>query len=253
MRTALFDAITRDLGTVSTRRGIFRLLGGAAAASSVGLIAGQDADAKAKRRGKSNGRAQVDAQRKKNDCPPCKKRKNGKCKSTQPDGSSCPGGTCQSGACFAPDGSRTDTNTNTGNGSGGNGSDGNGNGNGSSGNGGCTPECGFNTVCQNGTCVPAANHCPAPFTCPDPFGGPAPVCGSTAGGGTCACYTSTEGNNICVNNDVDYKTLTTCTSTQQCRDTVGFHFYCKAVHTSPSGKICGSDVGRCFPECDNRA
>jgi hypothetical protein len=32
-------------------------------------------------------------------CPPCKKRKAGKCKKKMPDGAACPGGTCQSGRC----------------------------------------------------------------------------------------------------------------------------------------------------------
>jgi hypothetical protein len=105
---------------------------------------------------------------------------------------------------------------------------------------------------------PPANQCPTAFTCPDPFGGPAPVCGKVAGpkGGTCGCYLSTEKTTICVNETdsngefLDANTLKPCSSTQECRETVGFHFFCKAVTTSPSGKTCGSTVSRCWPECD---
>jgi hypothetical protein len=124
----------------------------------------------------------------------------------------------------------------------------------------CDPACAFNQVCQDGACVAAANVCPAAFDCPDPFGGPAPVCGTVAGdNGACGCITTTEGNNVCVNqtdgngNDIDASTLQTCASSQDCRDTVGFHFYCAAVTRSPSGKVCGSSVPRCWPECDNPA
>jgi hypothetical protein len=122
----------------------------------------------------------------------------------------------------------------------------------------CNPACAFNQVCQDGACVAAASICPAAFACPDPFGGPAPVCGKVAGdNGDCGCIKTTEGNNVCVNQTdghgdfIDASTLHTCSSSQQCRDTVGFHFYCAAVTRSPSGKLCGSDVPRCWPECDN--
>lgn len=36
---------------------------------------------------------------KKKPCPPCKKRRKGKCKGLLPDGAACPGGTCRAGAC----------------------------------------------------------------------------------------------------------------------------------------------------------
>ncbi len=39
--------------------------------------------------------------KKKKPCPPCKKRKKGKCKGKVPDGTPCASGTCQSGACVA--------------------------------------------------------------------------------------------------------------------------------------------------------
>lgn len=43
--------------------------------------------------------AQAKKKKKKKQCPPCKKRKKGKCKGRQPDGVACPGGSCRSGAC----------------------------------------------------------------------------------------------------------------------------------------------------------
>jgi hypothetical protein len=41
------------------------------------------------------------AAKKKKPCPPCKKRKHGKCKKKRPDGTACAGGTCQGGRCSA--------------------------------------------------------------------------------------------------------------------------------------------------------
>src|SRR5829696_5843763 len=129
MRASGFDTITRDLGTAPTRRGILRLLGGAAAAGSgVALLAGEDAEAKAKRQEKARDHGGVAAQGKKKACPPCKTRKKGKCKKNLPDGALCPSGTCRSGSCVAtPPPPPSDT---------------------------CTPACGANQVCQNGSCVP---------------------------------------------------------------------------------------------------
>lgn len=40
--------------------------------------------------------------RKKKPCPPCRKRKNGKCKGMLPDGTACAAGTCRAGQCLAP-------------------------------------------------------------------------------------------------------------------------------------------------------
>ena len=39
------------------------------------------------------------SRRKKKPCPPCKKRKQGKCKAKLPDGTACSGGTCLNGSC----------------------------------------------------------------------------------------------------------------------------------------------------------
>jgi hypothetical protein len=41
------------------------------------------------------------AEAKKKPCPPCKKRKKGKCKKKLPDGTACPDGSCQTGNCVA--------------------------------------------------------------------------------------------------------------------------------------------------------
>ncbi len=54
MHTVVFDGIVRELGAVSTRRGVFRLLGGAAAMGA-GLVLGGESLAK----GKSHGKAKV--------------------------------------------------------------------------------------------------------------------------------------------------------------------------------------------------
>jgi hypothetical protein len=74
-----FAALTRRLPHGLTRR---RGLGLLASLGLPGLVAPESA-----------------AARKKKPCPPCKKRKEGKCKGRKPDGTPCPGGTCQGGQC----------------------------------------------------------------------------------------------------------------------------------------------------------
>jgi hypothetical protein len=73
-----FDALSRMVSTAgSRRRAVATALGGALILLS---LAHPD-DAAVKKR-----------------CPPCKKRKKGKCKK-KPDGSNCPGGICRRGVC----------------------------------------------------------------------------------------------------------------------------------------------------------
>lgn len=65
MQAQMFDGMARELGTVVTRRGMFRLLGAAAAmGAGVALAAQDESQGKSKNRGKSNGkgREQVSAQ-----------------------------------------------------------------------------------------------------------------------------------------------------------------------------------------------
>jgi hypothetical protein len=87
-----FDSLTRQITTrLSRRTSVARL----AALGLLGLRPPQESTAK-KQGGKKKRKA----------CPPCKKRKNGKCKGTQPDGTACTitgggAGTCQSGSCLA--------------------------------------------------------------------------------------------------------------------------------------------------------
>src|SRR5687768_15838555 len=71
-----FDALSRSLTDARSRRtALASLLGG-----TLGLV----------------GLTKTAA---KKTCPPCKKRKKGKCKKKKPDGSACAGGTCQRGVC----------------------------------------------------------------------------------------------------------------------------------------------------------
>src|SRR5215207_1530485 len=73
-----FDALTQTLMAAgSRRRALVLALGGTLAP----LLAQKETEAK-----------------KKKACPPCKKRKKGKCKANLPDGMGCSGGTCQGGA-----------------------------------------------------------------------------------------------------------------------------------------------------------
>jgi hypothetical protein len=79
-----FDALSRSLMTAGTRRRALVALSGV-----LGLVLGMASPlgAPAKKR-----------------CPPCKKRKIGKCKKKLPDGTGCSGGTCLGGSCVAATG-----------------------------------------------------------------------------------------------------------------------------------------------------
>jgi len=82
MDTTRFDRITWALGNRHTRRGAFSVL--VAGVLNVPLHSASNVSARKK------------------PCPPCKKRKKGKCKATLPDGTVCSTGTCQAGQCVAP-------------------------------------------------------------------------------------------------------------------------------------------------------
>jgi hypothetical protein len=81
MDTSRFDTLTRTLTSAGSRRRALVALSGVFGLA-MGMASTQDSEAKKK-------------------CPLCKKRKNGKCKKNRPDGTACPGGTCQSGRCIA--------------------------------------------------------------------------------------------------------------------------------------------------------
>jgi hypothetical protein len=79
MDGARFDGLTRALAEARSRRHIL----------SAGLA------------GVLGALGHATTQAKKKPCPPCKKRKKGKCKGTLSDGTGCSGGTCQGGSCVA--------------------------------------------------------------------------------------------------------------------------------------------------------
>ena len=75
-----FDAFSRALSAPPTRRGALRVLGSLAAGALLGRLG--PVDLAAKRKGKP--------------CPPCRKKKHGKCKGQRADGTPCgTGKTCQ--------------------------------------------------------------------------------------------------------------------------------------------------------------
>lgn len=72
----------------------------------------------------------------------------------------------------------------------------------------------------------------------------APICGSEPGGYACDCHRATEGNNFCGGQVDSCASLRPCTSTQDCRESVGFHFFCQAADGGACGQVC-------VPECAN--
>jgi hypothetical protein len=78
MDAGRFDTLARSLTAARSRRG-------ALAAALAGLLGMRGLD--------------LAEARKKKGCPPCKRRKQGKCKKKKPDGTACPGGTCHGGRC----------------------------------------------------------------------------------------------------------------------------------------------------------
>lgn len=84
MDAVQFDAFTQQITARLSRRSLGLL-------AALGLRAHPSPDeAEARKRRK-----------KKKPCPPCKKRKKGKCKKRLPDGTPCEGGFCQAGVCIA--------------------------------------------------------------------------------------------------------------------------------------------------------
>lgn len=79
MDAVQFDTLARSLTSPRSRRGALAAVVG----SALGAAALTETEAKKK------------------PCPPCKKRKKGKCKANLPDGTGCAGGSCQSGGCVA--------------------------------------------------------------------------------------------------------------------------------------------------------
>lgn len=113
----------------------------------------------------------------------------------------------------------------------------------------CKNKCGANLVCEGGACVAAPDRCPTVTVCNDPNG---VSCGTTAGieQNPCTCGRTVEGNTACINFIEKCEDFPPCESTQECRDTVGFHFFCQAPKTDAQGRPCGCGR-RCLPECDN--
>ena len=121
------------------------------------------------------------------------------------------------------------------------------------GGGGDCGDCPANTVCENGNCVAAPDRCGGPTgSC---NADPTP-CGTSATGETCGCERTVEDNNVCVNAGDNVCTGVECTSTQDCEDALGFHFFCQEAKTNAQGQFCGCGFGTatgrvCVPECDN--
>ncbi len=136
---------------------------------------------------------------------------------------------------------------------GGGGGGGGGNGGGGGGTSCDGVDCPANTVCRNGTCVPAADRCGGPTGICN--ADPTP-CGTSATGETCGCERTVEGNTVCVDGANACPQVVECTSTQDCEDRLGFHFFCQEAKTNAQGQFCGCGFGTatgkvCVAECDN--
>jgi hypothetical protein len=86
----LLPALAHVLSSIPSRRDVLRGLAG----TGLGLAALRTPD---------TGEAKKRKHKKNKPCPPCKKRKKGKCKGALPDGTPCPDGACQRGACQPTD------------------------------------------------------------------------------------------------------------------------------------------------------
>jgi hypothetical protein len=80
MDVSRLDGLTRRLSIGHSRRSLTRLFGAFGFTGPLSLLGPSETEARKK-------------------CPPCKKRKQGKCKAKKPDGTACAGGTCQRGIC----------------------------------------------------------------------------------------------------------------------------------------------------------
>jgi hypothetical protein len=165
MDASHFDSLLRTFTEQRSRRRLPQALLGFALGTAIGMSSIEEAPAKK--------------------CPPCKKRKHGKCKKKKTDGKACSGGTCQHGRCVATppcpqgftvcNGSCVDTRTDE------------------ASCGACTAVCLESQVCQEGSCFPRST-CSADITsyCTPPFGA---SCGA---GAACFCARSAEGNVLCL-------------------------------------------------------
>jgi hypothetical protein len=126
---------------------------------------------------------------------------------------------------------------------------------GGGGGGDCDPPCGSNTVCEGGNCFPADDICAGPTGICD--ADPTP-CGTSATGETCGCEQTVEGNNVCVDGANPCPNVVECTTSQDCEEALGFHFFCQDAKLSVNfpGQFCGCGFGTatgkvCVAECDN--
>ncbi len=159
MDAARFDRLARSLTDRRSRRGALAAVVGGA----LGVA----------------GLAETDA---KKSCPPCKKRKKGKCKKKLPDGTPCGNGVCRAGTCAAcAAGQRVcgsacvDLTTN------------------SAHCGSCGKACGATQLCDRGTCVTGIGTCAAGANlCLGPMA-PGVSCN-----GSCVCIPTQAGATRCV-------------------------------------------------------
>ena len=96
---------------------------------------------------------------------------------------------------------------------------------------------------QSGGGTPSTPSTPADM-CPVAAKVNAPVCGMDPDGG-CHCHRAAEGNNFCGGQVNTCAGLRSCTSTADCRESVGFHFVCQAADGGACGQVC-------VPACENR-
>lgn len=174
-----FDTLTRSLTVRHSRRHATRVLLG------LGLAA----------RGESVLTPEAEAKR----CPPCRKKRNGKCRGKKPNGTPCPGGTCRDGRCRSAtcgDGVKNGTETDVDCG------------------GSCTRCAGGNTCASRADCHSArcetgrCQTCAIDADCGSDSNGPC-VCDVTAGGSR-ACDSSLSGRRV--------DTCADCLPTEHCYD-----------------------------------
>ena len=202
MDAAHFDTLTRSFTAAGSRRQALSALLSGALGGALGAAWSEAAAAKRKR--------------KKKPCPPCKKRKKGRCKKKKPNGTACAGGECCGGRCV-------DTTRNA------------------SHCGNCGNACGAGQLCAQRQCVTGQGSC---ATGADMCAGSG---SATCGDGSCPCFTTMDNQTRC--GRIELTGCGGCTSTAECETRFPTTPGVFCVKDTGPGCSCPLGEGFCMTPC----